>query len=59
MNNVSFMSLFASPLMQVQLDFDLEKLTEFAFQMQNKDKEGVLVSNIGGWQSNDINKEKH
>ena len=59
MNNVSFMSLFASPLMQVQLDFDLEKLTEFAFQMQNKDKKGVQFTNKGGWQRYDISKDKH
>tara|TARA_Y100001947_G_scaffold142533_1_gene134873 strand:+ start:75 stop:677 length:603 start_codon:yes stop_codon:yes gene_type:complete len=51
--------LFASPLAQVELDLDLEKLTEFAFQMQNKDKKGVQRSNIGGWQSNDIREEKH
>ena len=59
MNNASFRSLFASPLMQVQLDLDLEKLTEFAFQMQNKDKKGVEVSNIGGWQSDNVSEEKH
>ena len=56
---MSFLPLFATPLMQVQLDLDLEKLTELAFQMQNKDKEGALVSNRGGWQSNDISEEKH
>ena len=59
MNNVSFVSLFASPLMQVQLDFDLEKLTEFAFEMWNKDKKGVHRTNRGGWQSGDISKDKH
>ena len=37
MNKVSFVSLFANPLMQVQLDLDLGKLTEFAFQLKNKD----------------------
>ena len=59
MNNVSFISLFANPLMQVQLDLDLEKLTEFVFQLQNEDKKGVQASNIGGWQSNNIREEKH
>ena len=58
-NEMSFLPLFATPLMQVQLDLDLEKLTELAFQMQNKDKEGALMSNRGGWQSNDISEEKH
>ena len=59
MNNVSFIPLFATPVMQVQLDLDSEKLTELAFQLQNKDKKGVQVSNRGGWQSNDIIEEKH
>ena len=59
MNDVSFLPLFATPAMQVQLDLDLEKLTEFTFEMWNKDKKGVQVSNIGGWQSNDIKEEKH
>ena len=59
MNNVSFIPLFATPVMQVQLDIDSEKLTELAFQLQNKDKKGVQVSNRGGWQSNDISEEKH
>ena len=56
---LSIMPLFANPLMEVQLDLDLEKLTEFAFQMQNKDKKGVQITNRGGWQSGDISKDKH
>ena len=59
MNNVSFLPLFATPVMQVQLDLDLEKLTEFAFEMKNKDKNGVNHSNKGGWQSNNIVEEPH
>jgi uncharacterized protein (TIGR02466 family) len=38
--------------MEVQLDLDLEKLTEFAFQLQNKDKKGVQRTNEGGYHSN-------
>ena len=59
MNNVSFVSLFGSPILNVELDLDLEKLTELAFQLQNKDKKGVYVSNRGGWQSDNIINEKH
>ncbi len=58
-DKVSIESFFASPVMRVHLDFDLEKLTEFAFEMWNKDKKGVQVSNKGGWHSNNINKENH
>ena len=51
--------LFASPLMKVQLDLDTDKLTEFAFEIQNKDKKGVEQTNRGGWHSNYIQEEKH
>ena len=57
--NVSYMSLFANPLMQVELDLDTDKLTEFAFEMWNKDKKGVQETNRGGWHSNGIAEEAH
>tara|TARA_Y100000310_G_C20331037_1_gene645260 strand:+ start:24 stop:665 length:642 start_codon:yes stop_codon:yes gene_type:complete len=56
---ISIIPLFASPLMVIQLDLDLEKLIEFSFQLQNKDKKGVQFTNKGGWQSGDIGEEKH
>ena len=60
MDNVSFTSLFASPLMEIHLDLDLEKLTEFAFEMKNVDKIGKQKSNRGGgWHSDNILEEKH
>ena len=51
--------LFSTPLMQVQLDFDLEKLTEFVFHIQEKDPNGVQKTNMGGYHSDYINEEKH
>ena len=54
-----FIPLFVSPLMKIELDLDLEQLTEFAFQLQNKDKKGIKRTNIGGWHSNNIGEEKH
>ena len=54
------MPLFANPLMQIQLDLDLEKLTKFTFEMWNKDKKGIPdFINKGGWQSNNITEEPH
>ena len=51
---------FACPVMSVKLDLDLEKLTEFAFEMWNKDKKGIQhKTNKGGWHSNNISEEKH
>ena len=58
-DKMSIIPFFATPIMQVELDFDLEKLTEFAFEMWNKNKSGAQKTNRGGWQSNDITNEKH
>jgi|TARA_R110002096_G_scaffold289975_1_gene484265 uncharacterized protein (TIGR02466 family) len=58
-NKITTNTFFGTLVMEVQLDFDLEKLTELTFQLQNKDKKGIQASNIDGWQSNDIAEEKH
>ena len=58
-NEINIVPFFATPLMEVQLDLDLEKLTEFVFEIQNKDKKGAQYTNKGGWQSNEIQEEKH
>jgi len=58
-DTISYLPLFVFPVMKVQLDFDLEKLTEFSFEMWNKNKEGVQKTNIGGWQSDFIDEQKH
>jgi uncharacterized protein (TIGR02466 family) len=50
-NENPIVGLFSTPLMKIQLDLDLEKLTEFTFQLQDKDKIGDNLSNRGGWQS--------
>jgi len=55
----SIQQLFPSPLMQVQLDLDVEKLTEFAVQMQEQDNIGAQKSNVRGWQSKNVYEEKH
>jgi uncharacterized protein (TIGR02466 family) len=59
-NEMNIIPLFASPLMQIQLDLDTDKLTELAFQMQDNDKKGIPDGiNKGGWQSNNIIEENH
>jgi len=59
MTEKNIIPLFTTSVMQIQLDLDTDKLTEFTFQIQNKNKKGVKISNRGGWQSNEIQKEKH
>jgi len=52
-------SLFANPIMEVQLDLDLEELTKFSFLLQYKNQKGTTNTNRGGWQSDEIQDEKH
>ena len=59
MTEKNIIPFFTSPVMQIQLDLDLEKLTEFASEMRNKDKKGVIQTNVGGWQSNNVIEEAH
>ena len=58
-NEMNIIPLFTTSVMQTQLDLDTDKLTELAFQIQNKDKDGVQVTNKGGWQSNNVIEETH
>ena len=58
-DKINIIPFAVTPIMQVQLDLDLEKLTELTFQIQNNDTEGVQSSNRGGWQSDDIGEETH
>ena len=57
--NYKLSSYFATPLLEVCLDLDTNKLTEFAFEMWNNDREGKKFSNKGGWHSDNIRKENH
>ena len=52
--------LFATPVMSLGLDLDVEKLTEWSFQLQNKDNEAAWTNHdLGGWHSNNISEEIH
>jgi uncharacterized protein (TIGR02466 family) len=61
-DKITISPFFATPLMEVHLDLDLEKLTDFTLQIHNKDKKGSPHSpgsNREGWQSKDVTKENH
>ena len=45
---------FSSPILQVVLDLDSDKLVDFVYKIKKKDSIGKIHSNKGGWQSNDI-----
>ena len=54
-NKFTITSLFSLPVMRIELD--LEKLTEFAQQTCYLNPKSVQVSNKGGWQSENVEKE--
>jgi len=61
----NILPFFATPVMRVQLDLDLEKLTDFSFQMKNRDKIGgpktMSHSTLDeeGYKTKNINEETH
>ena len=45
---------FNSPILEVVLDLDTDKLVDFVYEIKKKDNKGKFHSNKGGWQSNDF-----
>ena len=45
--------IFAAPISYTDLKLSTKKLKSFAYDLKAKDK-GRVLSNNGGWQSNDI-----
>ena len=54
---------FSVPILQIQLDLDVEQLEKFCFDLWKKNNKGEQKSNVGGWQSSNIipdqEKEQH
>ena len=51
MNNIQ--ELFKTPIYKVKLNLDNKIMKDYCFTLQKKDK-GRCISNLGGWQSNDL-----
>ena len=50
--NISHQFLFHTPIFEIQLDdVDNNKLADIIYQLKEDDKEGMSVSNMGGWHS--------
>ena len=52
-----YKNIFPTPVQITKLDLDINKIIEFCHDMRNKDTKGVKISNIEGWQSDNIVKE--
>ena len=57
--NREYLNLFHVPIQIIKLELDIDSLIEFCYEMKRKNEEGVEISNIGGWQSNNVINETH
>ena len=57
--NRKYLNLFHVPIQISKLELDIDSLIEFCYEMKRKNEEGVEISNVGGWQSDNIINETH
>ena len=55
----NYLNIFPVPIQITELELNVESLIEFCYEMKRKDERGVEISNIGGWQSDNIFNETH
>ena len=56
---MKYLNLFFSPILINQLDLNIDSLIEFCYEMKRKDEKGVEITNVGGWQSDNVVHETH
>ena len=57
--NEEYLNLFYVPIRISELELNIDSLIEFCYEMKRKDEIGVEISNVGGWQSDDVSNEIH
>ena len=48
-------SLFSTPIVEERLDYSVEQIEALCQQERSKNPTGIIKSNLGGWQSGNIN----
>ena len=56
---MKYFNIFSVPIQATILELNIDSLIEFCYEMKRKNEKGVEVSNIGGWQSNNVVDETH
>ena len=51
--------IFPVPIQVTTLELNIDSLIEFCYEMKRKNEKGVELSNIGGWQSDNLVDETH
>ena len=57
--NKKYLNLFQVPIQITELELNIDSLIEFCYEMKRKNEKGVEISNVGGWQSDNIVNETH
>ena len=57
--NEEYLNIFHVPIQISKLELNIDSLIEFCYEMKCKDAEGVKLTNVGGWQSDNIFNETH
>jgi len=56
---MEYLELFSVPIQVHYANLDTNSLTSFCYNVQHNNKNGVEVSNLGGWQSENIKNDQH
>ena len=57
--NKKYLNLFQVPIQITELELNIDSLIEFCYEMKRENEKGVEISNVGGWQSDNIVNETH
>jgi len=57
--NREYLNLFHVPIQITKLELNIDSLIEFCYEIKCKDAEGVKLTNVGGWHSDNVFDETH
>ena len=56
---MEYLNLFITPIQISNLELNIASLTSFCYEMQRQNEKGVEITNMGGWQSDDVRNETY
>ena len=52
--NRTYLKIFPVPIHRTELELNIDSLIKFCYEMKRKNEKGVQISNMGGWQRDNI-----
>ena len=56
---MKYLDLFPVPIQMTDLELNIASLISFCYEMQRQNEKGVELTNMGGWQSDDVINETY